>query len=202
MDRGGNKRKRGTNERAGKPHRRAKPIQRLPNDAKGVCKGGRACLLSCNARGRASTGDGIVLIWEPAEFESTACDGRYGMITGDRLTDIECSTKCSTRRNEECGAPGGDAGELTCPQYVLDRLTAFAAGASALIKDRANRVRPCVPKDAATQKSSTIVPDRHHHGALLVVELSKPEKLDVARPRVHRGRYDVLRAHDVQIVHV
>ena len=105
MDRGGDERKRGTQERASKPHRRAEPVQGLPNDTKDVGKSGRACLLLCDARRRASTCDGIVRIWVPAEFESTARDRRYGMITGDGLTGVECSTKCSTRRNEECGAP-------------------------------------------------------------------------------------------------
>jgi hypothetical protein len=80
---------------------------------------------------------------------------------------------------------------------MLNRLTAFAAWASALIKDRANRVWPGVSKYATAQESSAIVSNRHHHGALLVVELCQPEKLDAARLRVHRGRCSVLRAHDV-----
>lgn len=85
---------------------------------------------------------------------------------------------------------------------MFDSLATFATGASASIESCPKRVRAGVPKDATAQQSSTVVSDRQQHGALLVIELGESKKLDAARLRVDRRRRGVLRANDMQIVHV
>ena len=95
----------------------------------------------------------------------------YAMIPRDGLAGVECGAKGGARRDEKRISPRGDAGELTCPQDVLDSLATFAAGASALIENGPERVRADVPKDATAQQPSTVVSDRQQHRALLVVEL-------------------------------
>ena len=56
---------------------------------------------------------------------------------------------------------------------------------------------PGISEDAAAQEPNAIVSDRHHGGALLVIELGDPQKFEVSWTRKHgRGR-SVVSAHDV-----
>ena len=115
--------------------------------------------------------------------------------------DTGSQTSSAAPRAEHAG-PCDDTGKLAFPQDVFDSLATFAAGASASIESCPKRVRAGVPKDATAQQSSTVVSDRQQHGALLVIELGESKKLDAARLRVDRRRRGVLRANDMQIVHV
>jgi hypothetical protein len=130
-------------------------------------------------------------------FKSTARNRGDGVIACDGFAAIERDTKGGAGRSEERRAPRDDAGELALPENMLDSLSPLAARAAQFVKHRPEGVRTRVPKDAAAQEPYSIIPNGHHGGALLVVELGNPQKLETPWACEHRRGRGVVRPHDV-----
>ena len=119
------------------------------------------------------------------------------MIACDGFAAIKCGTKDGAGRSEERRAPRDDAGQLALPENMLDSLSPLATRAAQLGKYRPEGMRSRVPKDAAAQEPYSIISNCQHGGALLIVELGNPQKLEAPWTCEHRRGRGVVRPHDM-----
>ena len=192
LDRSGNHGKSRVEKRAGELDGGTKPVQWLANNAEHVREGSPVGLVARNARGRPGTRERAVSLRASTACEGAAHNRGDGVVAGDGFASIERNAQSGTSRGEECRAPCENAGKVALPEYMLNRLPPLATRAAQFGKYRAKRMWTGISEDAAAQEPNTIVSDRHHDGALLVVKLGDPQKFEMSWTRKHRRGRGVL----------